>query len=386
METPSDLEYRKELARFLLSDKVTDVDQEMEPDLATLSAVPGLAAAISLPYPDGLAPIPEPRLNPVPDPDAPLPTADVLVITWTVDELNALCDILTPDVTRNAWYRYRHKFDSDFREKIRPGAPSLVANRLGSWYPTRIGNKSVLCFKSELHLNQDGVTTGPGLATLPVKDLFLQLIDEVKPSVVITVGTAGSVHKDFELGDVVVTRGAKFRLQSEFGQELFANASYRSEWAIPTTYFDKATELMQISAPHLKEPEDIRPTIRYPEIDAPTNTPDIKLDGRDMPDFHPMLSTDFFEFGTSKNNLFTEGSGMEMGDAALGLACSRLVNPPRWVVVRNLSDPQINGDLPSGPGRELNLQTVWAVYYYRKYGYWTSVNSALTTWAIIAGL
>jgi hypothetical protein len=28
----------------------------------------------------------------------------------------------------------------------------------------------------------------------------------------------------------------------------------------------------------------------------------------------------------------------------------------------------------------------YAVWYYKQYGYWTSVMSALTTWAIIAGL
>ena len=75
-----------------------------------------------------------------------------------------------------------------------------------------------------------------------------------------------------------------------------------------------------------------------------------------------------------------------MGDAALGLAVSELASKPNWAVVRNLSDPQINADLPEGPMRELNLQAAWAVFYYRKYGYWTSVNSALATWAIIAGL
>jgi hypothetical protein len=60
-------------------------------------------------------------------------------------------------------------------------------------------------------------------------------------------------------------------------------------------------------------------------------------------------------------------------------------NPPKWLVIRNLSDPQINGALPTKPA-SLNMQTHWAVWYYEKYGYWTSVNSALTTWAVIAGL
>jgi hypothetical protein len=48
--------------------------------------------------------------------------------------------------------------------------------------------------------------------------------------------------------------------------------------------------------------------------------------------------------------------------------------------VRNLSDPAINGHLPS------QTQDKCAEYYYKEFGYWTTVMSALTTWAIIAGL
>ncbi|MGH2771017.1 MAG: hypothetical protein ACRDJF_10940, partial [Actinomycetota bacterium] len=108
-------------------------------------------------------------------------------------------------------------------------------------------------------------------------------------------------------------------------------------------------------------------------------------DGRDMPEFHPVLTTDFFEFGTSANRLFDEGSAVEMGDAVLGLVCEEMPDPPRWAVVRNLSDPMINADLPRGRGK-LDMQTHWAVWYYEAYGYWTSVTGALATWAIIAGL
>jgi hypothetical protein len=46
-------------------------------------------------FPAGLAPVPQP-IAPVPSPDASLPHADVAVITWTVDENNALADVLTP--------------------------------------------------------------------------------------------------------------------------------------------------------------------------------------------------------------------------------------------------------------------------------------------------
>lgn len=70
-----------------------------------------------------------------------------------------------------------------------------------------------------------------------------------------------------------------------------------------------------------------------------------------------------------------------MGDAALGLAVEDLADPPRWLVVRNLSDPRINGELPTDP----DVQAMWAVFYYDNYGYWTTVSSAIACWAVIAG-
>jgi nucleoside phosphorylase len=287
---------------------------------------------------------------------------------------------------------------------IRDGAPASKNRRLGSWFATRIGGLRVLCFKSELHLNQDGKPLDEaghpaegktGFATLPVKDLFHQIMDEVEPSLVITTGTSGATYLDHDLGDVVVTRGAKFRLSDEFKNEPFnaidnPGAQYRSEWEVPTSQFEPAIELMRSFQHRLVEPVFAPPTKRYPFAGAPiharANKPGIKLDdGQMMPAFHPILTTDFFEFGTSGNKLELQGCAVEMGDAVLGLACEERNDPPNWLVVRNLSDPQINADLPTKP-RSLDMQAHWAVWYYEKYGYWTSVNGALACWAVIAGL
>ena len=54
---------------------------------------------------------------------------------------------------------------------------------------------------------------------------------------------------------------------------------------------------------------------------------------------------------------------------------------PGWLVIRNVSDPVINADLPRAP---VDMQAHWAVWYYETFGYWTSVNSAIATWAMIA--
>jgi hypothetical protein len=148
---------------------------------------------------------------------------------------------------------------------------------------------------------------------------------------------------------------------------------------------------MQTFAGEVVEPPFAPPTKRFPfpgpPIVAPVNQPDIKLElgGRDMPEFHPILTTDYFEYGTTANRLDRDGAAVEMGDAVLGLVCAGLDDPPHWAVVRNMSDPVINADLPAKEFH-LNAQTTWAVGYYTAYGRWTSTLGALTTWGLIAGL
>jgi hypothetical protein len=341
----------------------------------------------------GLAPIPEP-IDPAPDPDARLPRCDVVVITWTQAENDALADVLTPGYERRRWYRYRRNFGTHFEPQIRAGAPAKRARRLGSYFPTRIGDQKVICFKSELHLNQDGIENEPGKATLPVKDLFQQIIEDCRPSVVLTVGTCGAIDRRHDLGDTLVTRAARFRCQREFKNAAYNNQTFTSDWTIPTGRFDKAEELMDLFAGRLTEPTFGPPTKRHTgewKLANPYRPRIVHEAGGSartrIPEFHPILSTDFFEFGTSANEaeLIAIGCGLEMGDAALGLACAELADPPRWAVLRNLSDPQIAGDLTSSP-RALNMQAHWAVWYYEAYGYWTSVMSSLATWAIIAEL
>jgi hypothetical protein len=128
------------------------------------------------------------------------------------------------------------------------------------------------------------------------------------------------------------------------------------------------------------EPRDTPPSSNC-ACSGPGYPTNVYLDGtHDIPAFHPILTTDYFEFGTSTNNLEKLGMAVEMDDACLGLACSELTSPPHWACVRNMSDPCINGKLGAAQ------QESCAEYYYTKFGYWTTVMSALTTWAIIAGL
>jgi hypothetical protein len=316
-----------------------------------------------------------------------VPQADYVVITWTAAEVRALSNVLTPGVNATTkWHKYAHNYDT-MLPTIRKGAPARAAKRLASWYRTSIGAKSLLCMKSELHLNQDSMATGEGTATLPVADLFRQIIAEVQPKLIITTGTAGGTLDTAELGDVVITRAAKFRLADEFRNEAFNGQLYKSTGTIKKDRLATAAAMLHVSTPRLHEPDFGPPTTRYPFgalLPGFANQPRLLCEGPDFSLHLPILTTDYFEFGTNTNHLGLEGCGVEMGDAVLGMVAAELgPAAPRWLVVRNASDPPINGALPTSP-HVPDMQAHWAVFYYAQYGYWTSVNSALACWALIA--
>lgn len=391
-----DLEFRKQIARQLLSSGASPIDDINYVDLEQLAANIKATAKLDIPFPEGLAPIPDP-IEPKPGLGDKLPEVDVVVVTWTVAEQNALADVLTPGYSPAVWYRYNRYFEEKYAPQIRKGAPASNNRRLGSYFVSHIKNIKILCFKSELHLNQDGIPNYQGTAqtSLPVRDLFKQIIEETSCAHVITTGTCGGIQMQHDLGDVLVTRAARFRCSQEFAKAPFNRETYKSEWELPTTHFGTAEKLMRLYSANLNEPEFGPPTKRHNgtswKLDQPYTPGIIHEQGKGnykLPGFHPILTTDYFEFGHSNNagELWTDGCGVEMGDAVLGLVCKNDVkNPPNWLVIRNLSDPQINGDISDSP-RNLNMQIHWAVWYYETYGYWTSVMSALATWAVIAGL
>src|SRR5450432_1138577 len=113
----------------------------------------GLSRFTELKWPSKLKPITD--KNARTGPNGALPTGDVLVVTWTVDEGHALSRVLTPGKdSRNDYVSYKHNFTS-IAKKLRKGCPALQAGRLGAYWTTKIGGKNVVVFKSDSHLSQD---------------------------------------------------------------------------------------------------------------------------------------------------------------------------------------------------------------------------------------
>ena len=204
--------------------------------------------------------------------------------------------------SRNDYRPYTHNF-ATISKKMRAGCPALQAKRLGTYWTTNIGGKSVVVFKSDSHMSQDG-------PKLPNIDVWTQIINEVKPKLVITTGTAGGIGKQFEVGDVVVSPIVRFDCTSKFKREPFRTANYASV-APKTRYFATAKKLFKANSGQL--PKD---NTRAPKIVT------VAPDGLSS----SVVTTDFFGFDTSDNRYKLEGLGdvCKMGDAVLGLVASQM--------------------------------------------------------------
>jgi hypothetical protein len=350
--TPQD--YQREIIDF-------DSDSPQGTAFLAFTTATGLSRFTEIPWPKKLAPKTDKTARKASA--GALPRADVLVVTWTVDEGHALSRVLTPGKdSRNDYIPYRHKF-AKISKKMRAGCPALQVGRLGAYWTGTIGSKRVVYFKSDSHMSQDTkVAPKPG-ETLPNEDVWQQIIAEVQPEMVITTGTAGGIGPDCEVGDVVVSPIVAFDCTKWLSHEPFAKQSFKSS-PPPTRLFATAKQLFKANIDRLP-PDNKRPPkiIRAASVQG------------------SVLTTDFFGFDTSDNHYKLQGLGSvsEMGDAVLGLARSRgTAKVPTWLAVRNVSDPQIKAE------GTLKEQAHVAAQIYKGFGRWSSVCSAIVCWALIA--
>ena len=339
----------------------------------------GFWEGLNIKWPSGLAPQPRP-MAPAPSQGDPLPKVDIIAMMDTSAEAEAMSDVLTPGYYYEShWYKYSRNFESKFLPQLGPDAPALKDPYLGLYFISYIDNLKVLVYKTNLHFHTDGKKLPDGSYTVPLEGMLQQMIEEAQPQLFLTTGTSGGVYCSMQLGDVAVTRAAHFLCKDHYKNAPFNGQTYTSHWEVPKQYVDTAHTLMQGFAGNLtgKGTPPAPNCSCNPSSDYPTY---VYFDGSgSIPPFHPVITTDFFDFGTSTNGLDKIGIAVEMDDAVLGLVCSQMQSPPQWASVRNLSDPCITGTL------DPTIQDRCADFYYEKYGYWTTVMSGITTWSIIAG-
>lgn len=305
--------------------------------------------------------------NPAPQPEDALPQADALIVTYTQAEGEALADVFTPAHQAPAWTEYQNNWDALKAMLSKGVAPALQEGCAARWTICQVGSLRVVLVKSNLHPSTDG-------PLLPMVALWNQMIEQVQPKLVITTGTAGAVGAEVLLGDVVVTDTVRWDATTKFKSKAWAQQSYTSSAgqkllaSAPVQGFLTECETTLFKANASRLPAAPRTPLVFDSVVGPVVT----------------LTTDFFAFDDVSDHwklraLDPAAHTVEMDDAALGLAVSAMDNPPAWLSVRNASDPQMTGTSIKAEDKE-------AAHIYLKYGYTTTVMSAVACYAILAGM
>jgi len=305
-------------------------------------------------WPDGLAPRP---VSSSAASDDPLPAAQVLLVTWTYAEGMALADVMTPGVESSSWQPYARNW-AKYASQLTDRSPARDARCMAYHALTQIGSTDVALVKSELHLTTDAVSA-------PIVQLWQQMVAEVGPKLVISTGTAGGIGAPTQLGDVFAVPNAKFNCTKAFAHKPWAQERFAGSGISAGPHAELFASLVAPNAPQLRPIADRNPLLSF---------------GGDVEtvDYFAFANTDD-TFGVVRNDPLAHTE--EMDDATLPLALSDVSDAPPWGSIRNASDPQV----PSSVGN-IEAQTRWAAEIYNKYGYWTTIGSAIACWSVIADL
>ncbi len=287
----------------------------------------------------------------------PLVKVDALVVTWTSAEWGALADVLSPGRQKKEWISYGRNW-SQFEPHLTSRSPAKEAKCLGEYTYVTIGEKLVCLFHSQLHLATDD-------STPPIVTLWQQIISEAQPSLIITTGTAGGIGAETCLGDVFIVNSVKLNCTQGFKDKPWAQERFSNPYASSGDNNETASQLLECYT------EKLAPVaFRLPTI---TTGGDVET-----VDYFAFADTDD-SYGVVKND--PQAHTEEMDDGTLAVALSLENNTTPWLSIRNASDPQVASSIGT-----LEEQKKWASDCYNKYGYWTTVNSAIACWSVIADL
>jgi nucleoside phosphorylase len=304
-----------------------------------------------------------------------LPKADAVVFAWTEAEWAAMEHVFCASGTSMP-YSSRTRSSWPGWQKYTANLPTI--NDFTSWGEYRlvkVGSRSVLLFKSETHLDH------PGQAYLT--QLIDQLISSVKPSLMISTGTAGGARPTDHVGTVNVVNAASL-FEREQPQSSWPNypSSWSPNWSlvsnpgfkqllfpVPTTPSDLASICSQFNKfYHLNyslaqlNPGNVNTANPQPAINNLTTAGT------------PLLTTPTFVVGTNSGT-FKSFACIEMDDAIIAGAC--VAKGIAYGSVRNISDPVQNSTLNE------KVQGHWGQAIYDVYGFYTSYNGAVAAWAVL---
>lgn len=324
-------------------------------------------------------------------PDAPLPAADAVVLTWTSAEWAALDHVLVagdPDHTRTgpemeqSWHLYgadTSGFQTD----------NVPARLWGYYQVVRIGGAKVLLFKCDAHLAHPPWIKG-------LVEMLELILRDTEPSWIYSIGTAGGTRDDVRLGDVTVTNAAHIELKNDNNSDVpIANQSFSSAGPFPATaLFDSIVRgfypLTDVVTTDTLESAVARLHTEVPES-APFTLADLlngALDPANLASSRvlamqgtPLLTTDFYYIAGGPDD--AQWAVLEMDDAVIAYVAGR--HGVDYAFVRNVSDPLVPTTTAAGAAIPASVRDGWSGMIYERFGLYSSFNGALATWAAIAG-
>ena len=342
----------------------TEFSKKFEPSISSPPALPAVNWASVKQSPPQVLTTP-----------AQIPGADAVVITWAEAEWAALVHVFCTSGTSMAYTKRREDSWSGW-VKYTDGAPT----NLGYWgyyLLVQVGSAKVLLFKSNTHYaaNQGD----PNLT-----ELTNRFIQDVKPSLILSVGTAGGARKTDPVGTVNVVRADTLyeSNQPQTSWPIYSNA-WHPDWTllgskaigkllfpIPTTSKDVKSIADQFN-------KFYDTTYPYDELD-----PDGLNLGAKAPAINDMTGAGT-ALVTAKSFVVANTSGnlakfacVEMDDAIIARTAS---GKTAFGSIRNISDPIQNSALPE------RFQGHWGEAIYTAYGLYTSYNGAIAAWAVLSG-
>lgn len=317
------------------------------------------------------------------DTPSTLPQADAVVITWAGAEWAAMEQVFCgggepmPYSARktSSWPGWQQYVDG-----ASDGGCGCYSGKDCYWGYYRlveISGHKVLLFKSNVHLDESG---GTGQACL--EKLMGILIDQVQPKLALSIGTAGGSRLGDAIGTVNIVNAATL----DMGGEPSAWPTYSNSWQPNGAILDaKGFVSMLFDIPTSESDLDSLASQFNKTCGNSYTLNDLDPGGVDFgqsppavndltPRSTPLLTANSFVVGTTSGQ-YDGYAVIEMDDAVLWSVCQ--AQGVAFGSVRNVSDPVQSADLPS------EAQGNWGSILYDTYGFYTSYNGALATWAIL---
>jgi nucleoside phosphorylase len=321
-------------------------------------------------------------------PTDPLPHADVVVLTWTATEWSALDHVFvnsassrtpTDKTWQGAWSSYTRNASQ---------YTSSNGTLWGSFQLVQVTGQTVLLFKSNAHLSFSPYL--PGL-----RAMVQNILADSTPQRIYSIGTAGAARLEQDLGDTVVTNSAYLQMTLSQNASDPANGQTFTSSAYPSLALASSAQKLMIPLSGAATSQDLQSlfTSVFGSSSgiSPSDVINAPLTNLGSPTVRSMQGV---ALNTSDDFLSTPGAGMAPGDGNdpysvyetddAVIAQAAIQANVQYASIRNISDTVVPSTTASSAPISDTLRTNWSSALYYRYGFLTSVNGALATWAAIA--